>query len=228
MSREFNSASDLMTYGSNVPGGIGSGAWTQLIVMRIMATADNIWISGLETKHTTNLDGISLGRHSNGLVYSASTAATTAVAWTDSDNWCVVASSKATGSSAPNHYKIPIGGATSTAAASAIGNVSASNQITLGGPSDPAHIRLAAAAIFTSALSQANIESVATAKTTQSILDLSPVWCVDDSDGLLTDLVGTADRTILSGTSDNADDPAGWVYFGGGANEKLGAGIIGP
>jgi hypothetical protein len=80
-------------------------------------------------------------------------------------------------------------------------------------------MRLAAVALWNSVLTQGQIEGIASAKTTQSILDLSPLWCVDDgptSNAFALDLVGNVDRTAINGTSDNADDPAGWVYLGEG------------
>lgn len=219
MSREFNNGvtTDLMLYASNVPGGYGNGAHTTLLVIRIMATNDGVWISGLESDSSAGANpGPALGRRSSGTTYYSTPAGVSdAVSWTDSDNWCVIAGTKASGSATPNHYKIPIGGATSSSAGNlAGGNFNAADRLKLGGPSDGAHVRIAAAAIWNSVLTQGQIEGIASAKTTASILALSPLWCVDDSDGLATDLVGTADRTTLTGTSDNADDPAGWAYFG--------------
>lgn len=227
MSREFNNGvtTDLMTYASNMPAGLGAGAGSVMVVGRIMATNDAIWVSFVESDSSGGTNpGPSLGRHSNGQIYFGMTTISKAVGWTDSDNWCVICATRAAGTTTPNFYKVPIGGSTTTAAGDASsGNLNNADRIRLGGPSDPAHIRIAAVAWWSSALSQANIESVATAKTTQSILDLSPAWCVDDSDGLATDLVGTADRTAISGTSDNADDPSGWVYFGaaGGPSQRF-------
>jgi hypothetical protein len=89
----------------------------------------------------------------------------------------------------------------------------------VGGDDDFANIYLAAFAYWNGVtLSQAQIEGINTAKTTQSILDLSPTAAYDDSDAFATDLTaGTADRSSIVGTTDSADDPSGWVYLGGGA-----------
>lgn len=233
MSREFNNGvtTDLMTYATGPPA--ISGAITILAVARIMATADDIWISVIENDDGGAVNN-SLGRHSSGVVYFANSLGTTtgaAATWTDSDNWCVVAATRPAGAAQTvTTYCIPIGGATKAGPGSTtLGDEGAgTDRLRFGGPSDPAHIRLAVVAEFTSVLSQGQLEGIASAKTTASVAALSPVGLWDDSDAFVNDLVGSCDQTAINGTTDNADDPAGWVYGLGGGLTKTGSGIIGP
>ena len=217
MSREFDGVDDLMTYSGSVPN--LSGALTILIVVKILVAADNTWLSFIEHENSGSAKP-SLGRTNGGVIYMSNSAANqTAISITDSDGWMIVACTKATGSATPRMHKCIIGGAnTHTDAGGTLGNDGTMNTIRIGGNDDFANIRVAAAATWAgTALTDANINGINSAATTQSILDLSPSWCVDDSDAFATDLTaGTIDRTALVGTTDSADDPTGWVYFGGG------------
>ncbi len=63
-------------------------------------------------------------------------------------------------------------------------------------------------------LTDGQIEGIASAATSQSILDLSPQWMVDAKDSLVEDLTaGTANRTSVVGTTAGGSDPSGWVYY---------------
>lgn len=221
MSRLFNGSTDLMTYGS-LPAAVNvNGAFTLLVVCRILNTNDGVWLSAIETETSAAADSATLGRRSSGNVYVSNATLATGtdtgldVPWTDSDNWCVIAAGKATGTVAPFNHKIPIGGASNRTTAS-FGMPNAPSitggSIKLMGNADPHNGRLAVAAIFDKALTQAEVEGIATAKTTQSIYALTPVWLVDDNDAFASDYMGNANRTAISGTTDDADDPSGWVY----------------
>jgi hypothetical protein len=212
-----------MTYPISASGGADFGFGTLLVVARIMTTTDAAWLSFMEAENASNIARYSFGRRSTGAMYYAndSTLDSAALNIEDGDGWAVYAVTKATGSATPSYHKIPIGGSrttTTSAASLANSSTSAGGELRIGGPSDFAHMRLAVASVFPGVvLTTGQLEGIATTKTTQSIADLLPLWLVDDSDGFATDLIGTADRTAIVGTVDDADDPAGWVYGLGGA-----------
>lgn len=222
MSRLFDGVNDEMVYTVPASGIDVNGAHTLLIVVRQIATSDTIWQSYIETQTSAAAAAATLGRNNVGQVYWAQGAtATSAISMTDSDNWVVAAARKTAGSSIPTFSKCVVGGANTHTAGggSLVASPSiASGTIRIGGNDDFANIRVAAAAIFTRVLSDAEINGINAALTTQSIFDLTPVWLVDDLDGFATDYMNNADRTSIVGTADDADDPAGWVFgiSGGG------------
>lgn len=227
MSRLFDGVDDVMTYPISASGGADWRFGTLLIVCRILNTGDTAWLSFLEAESAGNAQRYSMGRRNDGRLYlvdSDTGSLQSAVTIEDADNWAIYAVTKATGSVAATMHKIPLatGTRTSTAAGSAQadGKDASGGELRLGGPSDFANIRVAAAAVFPGVvLTTTQLDGIASAKTTASIAALSPTWLVDDSDGLATDLIGTADRTAIVGTADDADDPAGWVYGLGGSTD---------
>lgn len=230
MSRLFNGTSNFMTF---TPTDWAFG--TLLVVARIMTTNDVAWQSFIEGEAPGGLR-YAFGRSNSGNLYLANGITTaSAVAAQDADGWAIYAVTKATGTVAPTMHRIPIGGTrTSTAPGTTLTNSTtiAGGSTKVGGDDDFANIRLAAVAIFNgTVLTTTQLDGINTAKTTQSIADLSPTALYDDSDAFATDLIGSADRTAISGTTDDADDPSGWVYgLGGGGTtfDKTGLGVVGP
>lgn len=217
MSRFFDGTDDQMVYDGVVVPQV-NGAHTLLVVARIMRVADDTWESFIETETFAAGAAATLGRRTSGNLYWAQgSTSTDVVAATDSDNWCVFAATKTAGSSIPRLHKCVIGGANTHTdhggAALAASASIAGGLIRLGGNDDFANMRLAAAAIFNKVLTDGEIDGIDTALTTASIAALDPTWLVDDSDAFATDLTAnTLDRTSITGTADDGDDPAGWVY----------------
>ena len=219
MSREFDGVNDLMTYSVTTP----ATALTMLMVLKILNATDSAWLSFMEFETAPGTNRAAMGRENSaiGHLYLSSSSLqyhnASAGEVSDADGWMIVAVTKAAGTVTPRMHKMVVGGsAFHNDAGGTLQDPTAGNQLKLGGDSDFANMRAAVAAFWTSELSDANLNTIHSALTTQSILDLSPAWCVDDGngDGLATDLVGSADRTALEGTTDSADDPPGWVYFG--------------
>lgn len=222
MSRLFDGVDDQMVYPA--PAAL-NGALTMLIVVKF-ATASG-WMSLLEAETSGSADRATIGRNpnqSNNLYFSNGVAGlpTGGVTLTNTSNWYVVALQRASGTVAARTHLCQIGAVSnthtdhSTTMANA-GSVSGGN-LRIGGDADFSNMRVAAAAVWNSnPLVDADFEGIASAATTQSIADLSPDWLVDDSDAFATDLIGSNDRTSITGTADDADDPSGWVYgLGGG------------
>lgn len=204
-----------------------TGALTLLIVAKILNTADAAWLSFIENESSGGAIRPSLGRRSNGdIYYSQQTGLVSGTAVQDGDGWCIIACTKAAGTTTPKGHKIPIGGSrTTTAMDSSLANSTsyAGGNLRIGGNDDFANIEVACAAIFNKALTTTELGGINTAKTSQSILDLGPVWMVDASDGLVADQVGSVDRTSVVGTAAGSSDPTGWTYLGGGGTEYFGA-----
>jgi hypothetical protein len=227
MSRLFNGTTDLMSYAIPASSG-GTGPnitfGTFLVVVRILQ-ADSSWMSFIEKENSAAGIHAALGRHSNNSIYCTDGAATSensAQTITSADNWAVYCWTKATGSVLPVLIKCVIGGSVASVnGGTLIGNFSDSSggNMRLGGNDDFANIRLGVAAAFQGiSLSTANVQSIADTKTTAAINALGATWLVDDSDAFATDLTaGTVDRTAISGTTNDADNPSGWVYGLGGA-----------
>lgn len=223
MSRLFDGVDDQMVYTFSAGQLDSAGAKTLLVVVRIVNTNDAAWQSFLEAYSGSSALHFAFGRHSTGNLYTSrgGSAVQNAIAFRDDEGWGVVATTFATGTSTPRHHRDLIAGAathtdTGGTTVSPTGDVIT---VRLGGNADFANIKVAAAAIFNSALADASLDTIEDARTTQSIADLSPFWLVDDSDAFATNLVtpGTGDRSSITGTSDDADDPASWVYGLGAA-----------
>lgn len=223
MSRLFDGVDDQMVYPA--PATL-SGALTMLIVVKFATSSG--WISLLEGETSGGADRATIGRNpdqSNNLYFSNGVAGlpTGGVTLTNTSNWYVAALQRASGTVAARTHLCQVGAVSNTHTdhVTSMANASsiAGGNLRIGGNADFGNIRVAAAAIWNSnPLVDADFEGIASDATTQSIADLSPVWLVDDSDAFATDLIGSNDRTSITGTADDADDPSGWVYgLGGGA-----------
>ena len=231
MSRLFDGVDDSMVYNQGSVDPIDfSGGFTILMVVKIATAVDNSWQAFIENKSVSAVVRVSLLRRGTGnLAYVDGAGIDDVIPISDGDGWMIIATTKTSGSSIPTNHKAPIGGSrTSTAlpegARTAIGSMADGNTIIGGSTSDWANMYLALAAQFERVLSTTELDGILAAKTTESVIALGPHWCVDDSNGFASDLVGNIDRTTLVGTTDDADDPSGWVY--GLASEKSGSAVL--
>jgi hypothetical protein len=134
--------------------------------------------------------------------------------WTTADGWCLIAVSKASGLVFPSFTKYPIGGSPTHGDGDVlIPNQNAAISIVFGTfqGTDWFDGWLAAVALWNSALSTAQRESLVTTMTRDNWVSLSPQWMFDELDDFQTDYSsGGATRVTYSGPTDDADDPAGW------------------
>lgn len=217
MSQLFDGVDDQMVYTVPASGIDVNGAHSMLIVVRILVTADLTWLSFIETETSGAVGSAALGRSAfaGGVYWGQGTSLEEQNAITDSDGWLIAAANKPAGSSIINIHRCIIGGAnthTAGSIAKAAAASIASGTLRIGGNDDFANIRVAAAAIFTRELTNGEIDGINTAKTTQSIYNLTPAWLVDDNDGLVNDYMGRANRSSVTGTASDADNPSGWIY----------------
>jgi hypothetical protein len=234
VSRLYNGTTDLDTFAlptTPASGPVNFVYGTVLIVARFVSAAS--WASLIEVETSSTLVVAGIGRDSGGALYYAdggtlrrSNEAGTGTTFTigTGDNWCLYAVTKPNGTTAASFHKIPIATGvrtTFTHGSTSINAVSLSNgKIMLAGNDDPANIRVAAAAVLPGVvLTTTQLDGIASAKTTASIIALAPAdgWVVDDSDSINLNLVANnTNRSARSGTADDADDPSGWVYGAGG------------
>lgn len=216
MSRLFDGVDDQMVYPA--PAAM-TGTLTMLVVVKFAAASG--WASLIEMENSGAADRATIGRNptlGNNLYWSngVSGLLSGGETMTSTTDWLVLGVTKSAGTTTPRSHKCIIGGAnshTDQTGTIADAGTSAGGVLRLGANADFANVRLAAAAIWHgTALTDSDFNTIAASATTQSIADLSPTWLVDDSDGFATDLIGANDRTILDGTADDADDPAGWVF----------------
>jgi hypothetical protein len=218
VSRLFDGVDDLMSF-PVAAGSAMNDALSIVFVLRILDTGDTDWLSFCEMEVGGNVR-CGFGRNNSSNLYYVNSAGTSsAVNVTDADDWMIVAVTRSTAAATTLH-KLPIGGSRTSTAGGALadGLTAASATMKVGGDDDWCNMRLAAVAYWNGVtLTTGELDGILSALTTQSIIDLSPTACYDDSDAFATDLIGSQDRSAIVGTADDADDPAGWVYFGGGA-----------
>jgi hypothetical protein len=207
-----------------------TGSTTILAVIRVLA-ANGSWQSVIESEDSGGTNVVSMGRNAsgNGRLYYSDTAAAKEIIGFEivaADSWQVIAVTRPAGAAQTiRGHQVVLGGATNHIDAAATGSNMggyATGSFIVAGDDDPANIRVAAWAIWDgTVLSDADINGVASAKTTDSILALSPTACFDAENGLmLTDLAaGGMDGTLVGAITESADGPSGWVYFGEGATE---------
>lgn len=210
----FDGVDDKMVYGGAPAYPFG----TMLIVAKILA-ADGPWMSFIETQQAPAGDKLSFGRYGLGgnQIYCSNGATIDNVATTitAADGWLIVAVQKPTGSVVATYNKIPVGGARTTdVGVVPLGNALSADTYIIAGDDDPANMEVACAALFSTILTGAQLDGINAAHSSQSILDLTPTWMVDASDGLIADQVGTVDRTAVTGTAPGSSDPPGWLYLG--------------
>ena len=208
-----------------------AGGYTMLIVQRMLA-ANGSWQSLLESESSAPAPRPSIGRQvtDNDFYFSDSVGLKEAptVEVLSSQNWTILAATRPAGAaqtvrahyfqvggSPPTHENFP--GTASNETAYATG------KFIIAGDDDPANIRVAAWAIWDgTALADGDFDSIATALTTQSILDLSPTACFDsENDLMLTDLAGTLPGTLVGTITESADGPTDWLYFGESAEPEV-------
>lgn len=235
MSRLFDGTDDVMTYAlpASGAGPVNFAFGTQLVIARLVTAPT--WASFIEIEEAAGaVEKGGFGRHSGGGIYTvdganlrhsgeAGTGGTFTIG--TADNWALFATTRPTGTASPSFHKIPLATltrSTHTVTSTLVNTASiASGRIRLGGDDDFANMRLAVAAILTGVvLTTTQLDAIASAKTTASILALASAdsWVVDDSDAFVNNLVAAnTNQSAIVGTADDADDPAGWVYGVGGA-----------
>lgn len=221
MSRLFDGVDDLIDDVGITTLAV-NGALTFLVVVKFVSASS--WCALIECE-TNNSGGYKCGITRNsgtGLRFADETSFSDAGSIAASDGWIIAATTKATGTATPDHHKLVIGGSRTTSTGSASvgsGNNTTVEHVKLGGDDDRQQIYFGAAAIFSKVLTTTELDGINTAKTSQSIFDLGPIWFADDGNSFATEIVSGRSLT-LTGTTDDADDPSGWVYYGAAAATK--------
>jgi hypothetical protein len=219
--REFDGTDDIIFVDNGTIGQLGNGSFTLLAVLKPTSKQDGecimevcsgsadcagMWDGG-STKFNLQDD-----TYYDGPNNSADTT------WQISVITCT-----GTGNG-PRYHRWPLAGSgwsRVTAGTTWDGNTTTATQVCFGGYRNSTSfkdMRLAVAAVWNSALSDGNIDTISTAKTTQSINALSPLALWDFNQAAVgtsvTDLTGNgADQTSRVGTTVIVgDDPPGWTF----------------
>lgn len=239
MSREFG-AGDEIRWASGAA--VSTGAMSWAAVVRLTGT-DASWQTYIHGYTSGNAFTAGIGRSSNNRVtYTSVTGSPddggASTAHLVADNWLIVVVTKATGTSTAQYYVYKFdtsswtnGGAPLAGGISNGQPVGTMAQIRTGlfnGTDDQLVGRLAALAWWNTALSQSDVNSLATTFTRANWLSKSPAWMVDTADGMVNDLSsgGTGDQTLDTGTADSADNPAGWASWAGTIEGYVAAGTV--
>lgn len=224
--REFNGTSDRIVVDNGVLGAVGNAACTIVTLVRpTTLNAGEAYVSC----ETGAVDVFVLFDNAGGggqlacgdnNEYIFGTVGETAAAWQ------ILAVSWAGPASTPVFHRKERGAGSWThqnGSGALTGNATAITQISFGSMlngsfSSWKDMRLAVAAIWTSALSNGTIETIETTPATQTIYDLAPtsLWEFNQASVAtdVTDLMGNgANETIIAGTTVVAgDDPPGWTF----------------
>jgi hypothetical protein len=236
---EFNNDATADYYEYVIPAGVAfNDALTLMAGVRIMASADNTFISILELKRAapnTGVVGAALGRRNNDDIYFSNTnGIVSGGQLIDSQNWNVAAVARSAGAATNAHRSPMAGGAIDsvTLGALADGLTLASGTLRIGGNEDLGHIRMVFAALFTTEITGSQVTGVRDAAATSAVAALSPFFLADASNDFATNLInpGTMDRSASVGSpSQVSDSDITWATGLGGeqheaASLNLGAG----
>ncbi len=222
MSLKFDGTDDEITWSKGSV--VGTGAITLVVLAKITAAAAD-WASMLNLETSGDVNELEITRRGTSTFIAMARNAEaqmsdSAITFAAADGWCVISAAKASGSVAPSITKAVIGGSPSTGAGgTALTDSDAWDKIVFGNMAGADFFEglLAAVAIFDSALSQADRESLASNMTRANWLAKGAVFLVDALDGFQTDHAGTSTRTAIVGTVPSGDNPAGWAQWAGPA-----------
>lgn len=215
MARRFTST-DVLTISTGSIPTARAGTW--IVLFRPYDSAFDILTTN--TDILTSLTGTSAVQAlflDSSKIFSNQDFGGGATAPSDKNTWYAMAFTKASGSAAVRYHLAAVGGAyTHTASGTVADGTAGITSFIFGkGPiKGAAKMDIAAAAVWTSALSDSAIDALGTTSM-DTWLAASPVgaWQFNQaSTGTnVNDLVGSANQTALTGTSVTTD-PAGWSY----------------
>lgn len=234
--REFDGIDDRVLLSAGGASAVPNGAYTLLTLVKPNTLTTGAVIA-LQVADT-GMVGSLIINSVNLRVYTDAVDTFAFVGVSDAE-WQLIAVTKAAGNVVPRfHRKLLGSGSWSHAdgnaalpdSATAVTRIALGAGVSFGSVALWKAQRLAVAAVFGSALSDANLEAIETAKTTQSIADLTPValWDLNQASTAtaVSDLKGSSSQTSLVGTAvATGDDPSGWTFGvsagGGGGRDTL-------
>lgn len=218
----FDGADDVVDF--SIGGCSSTGTWTLVSVVEFNAGVS--WQSLLSLDIAATGSEIAIGRSgSSGQIAAfrggGAGGIADAISVSSSDNWALIAASKATaGTTTVRLHKGVVGGAWTHTDGETLANVSAQESIRFGAidSSDFFAGKCAVIAKWNTGLSDANLESLLTSFTRTDWLALSPAGLWDGYDQFATDRTGGgATRTAIVGTTvETGDVPTGWASWDGG------------
>lgn len=232
--REFDGVDDLIVCSPGAVGALANGSHT------LVSIAKKTTVSGpdgiLSAQATTNVNLASLVDTGGGnLAYYNANDGTGVYEDLQATTWYIMAVTKPTGTVVPRVHLKVLGSGTwaHDDCPIALANiVTTCDRIEHGafstfGFENYADVRIAASAIYNTALSDANIESIQTTPSTQKLLDLGAVALWDFNQAstgtAVADLTpGGSNQTSIVGTTVvTGDDPPGWTFGVASATNSL-------
>jgi hypothetical protein len=204
-------------------------AVTMVTLCKFAAGRDGAW-NGLTTCMTSGGAGRGYGidktaANKVGFLNDGSAARVTTTTTTSADNWCLHVATKATGTVTPKYHRYKFDTTTWVTGENFDGTVAnpttpgGTGLVQLGGDSgggDWFSGRLAVIAYWNSVLTDPQILTLISTFTRANWLSLTPTGLWDATDQFATDQTGNgATRTLLTGTTSDADDPTGWASWAG-------------
>lgn len=204
-----------------------TGAWTFAHILKLDAGVT--WQSFFSQDSSANASILATGRHGTNGTFAtfvnggANIKEDSAIASTD--GWMCLAASRPAGSTQVVRYmKYPIGGSPTFSNSASPHHDNSATQAggkTVFGEIDGADFfkgKFAVGSIWTTNLSDANMQSLVDTMTLANWLSLSPAALWDERDQFATDQTGNGkNRTLLTGTTLDADNPTGWASWAGAA-----------
>lgn len=219
--REFNGTSDQIVLGGGSLGAFVNAALTILLVVK-PTTAPTAADTPIGIQNSSTLLVALSEVDSNRLAWYSATEDVRAFMTAVDTTWQVFAVTKASGTVTPRFHRKQLGAGSwdhVDGGATVANNATSVNRIEIGSIQNAqfTDCRMACAALFATALSDANIDSVQTTPSTQKLADLGAVALWDFNQAstgtAVSDLVGTASQTAISGTTVvTGDDPPGWTF----------------
>lgn len=223
--REFNGTSDIIKLGGGSIGALANGAWSLVNIMAPTALDVHRGTMGIGRVSGTVLLIAMNVRNDDVLIAINDTFDNGEPVGLAVGTWHICAITKPSGTANVRFHGKPLGSGT-WAHTNGVSSWTAQTEVCdvcwIGGYDDnvfdpPAKARIATQAVFTTELSDSDIESIQTFPSTQHLADLGAValWDVNQastSDQVL-DLVGSANQTSITGTTVvTGDDPPGWTF----------------
>lgn len=229
--REFDGVDDLLALSGGSVGALCNSAYSIVMLVKPTALNSNEAYLGIQVGTSNLLGSLAEGSAGRLAMYTDAEASEDASVGLTASAWQIIGVSKSAGTTAPTFHRKVLGSGSwthITSATTVANKASTVDRFEIasflgGGFASRKDCRVATAAVFATALSSANVETVQTTPSTQQLADLGAValWDLNQASTAtaVEDLVGTADQSSLTGTTVvTTDDPSGWTFgLSGGA-----------
>lgn len=220
--REFDGVDDEIILGAGSIGAIANGAYSIVVLAKPTSLGTNEPYVSLQVSTTALVGSVAeSGGSGKVALQTDSEDASVFDVTVSSGSWQLFGFSKASGTVAPRMHAGTLGGTIShdDASTTVANNANSITRIEIGSSNYAAFkdARIATIALFPTALTDANWNTINSTKSSQQLADLGAVavWDLNQTSTgtAVKDLAGSADQTSLVGTTVvTGDDPSGWTF----------------